>query len=104
MLSFLQVHFLAKDKCGGDRPSGAPPQPPSISGTAGKRHQPGEAHGKQATVSPVVSVLEVPGQLALGQDVMERGLRPIICCKDCNTEDSTQSLHSEELAQARRRA
>jgi hypothetical protein len=37
-------------------------------------------------VLPVISFLEVPGQLAFRQDVMKRGLRTFICCKNHNRE------------------
>ena len=84
----LSGPFSSQSKVWRCRPSQAPSRPPSH-----LRQSLAEALGSRLLVLPVVSVLEVPGQLALGQDVMEWGLRPVTCCKNCNAGDSEPAQH-----------
>lgn len=97
--SFLQVHFLVRAKSGGAVPARHLSALPPSQAERGSGTRLAEALGRKPLVLPVISVLEVPGQLALGQDVVEWGLRPVICCKSCNTGDSEPAQHRAHTGQ-----
>lgn len=66
-------------------PSPLPPPSQWHNGRTGNKAHRQVHQAYHPPVLPVVSFLEVPGQLALGQNVMKWGLRTIICCKNRNT-------------------
>ena len=66
-------------------PGGHRPGPLPISGHKRTAPSPGRPSPRarcSGPASPVVGVLQVPGQLALGQDVMKRRLGPVRSCEN----------------------